>query len=263
MYSVMLVDDDQPVLDFLSAMIPWDELGFTLHSACKNGLVALEKAGADMPDIVITDIGMPYMDGLELIRELKMRSGEVRVVVLSCMDDFTYAQQAVKLMVSDYILKETMSRELIITLLRELGGELRRRDEEKAQTLKWKSMAEHQKGLLKQRVLERIIARELPGSEWQSDAAELGLKPELTAHVAVLCRISGDSGDSAGRSLGGWPWRHRRLSRCIRTILLSYACPTAAVIVYWCSPAVWGTGQRPDTSLCWAGCVQPFKPCRG
>lgn len=45
MYSVMLVDDDQPVLDFLSAMIPWDELGFTLHSACKNGLVALEKAG--------------------------------------------------------------------------------------------------------------------------------------------------------------------------------------------------------------------------
>lgn len=198
MYSVMLVDDDQPVLDFLSAMIPWDELGFTLHSACKNGLAALEKAGADMPDIVITDIGMPYMDGLELIRELKLRSGEVRVVVLSCMDDFTYAQQAVKLMVSDYILKETMSRELITTLLRELGGELRRRDEEKAQTLKWKSMAEHQKGLLKQRVLTRITARELPGSEWQSDAAELGLKPELTAHVAVLCRISGDSGDSAG-----------------------------------------------------------------
>lgn len=74
MYSVMLVDDDQPVLDFLSAMIPWDELGLTLHSACKNGLVALEKAQADMPDIVITDIGMPYMDGLELIRELKLRS---------------------------------------------------------------------------------------------------------------------------------------------------------------------------------------------
>lgn len=65
MYSVMLVDDDQPVLDFLLAMIPWDELGLTLHSACKNGLVALEKAQTDMPDIVITDIGMPYMDGLE------------------------------------------------------------------------------------------------------------------------------------------------------------------------------------------------------
>lgn len=201
MYSVMLVDDDQPVLDFLTAMIPWDELGFTLHSACKNGLIALEKAGADMPDIVITDIGMPYMDGLELIRELKLRSGEVRVVVLSCMDDFTYAQQAVKLMVSDYILKETMSRELITTLLRELGGELRRRDEEKAQTLKWKSMAEHQKGLLKQRVLTRITARELPGSEWQSDAAELGIQPELTAHVAVLCRINGDSGEAPGEEL--------------------------------------------------------------
>lgn len=145
MYSVMLVDDDYPVLDFLSAMIPWNELGLTLHSACKNGLVALEKAQAGMPDIVITDIGMPYMDGIELIRELKLMNEDLRVVVLSCMDDFTYAQQAVKLMVSDYILKEMMSRELITGLLQEIGDDLRRRDAERAQTLKWKSMAENQR----------------------------------------------------------------------------------------------------------------------
>ncbi|MEK4008019.1 response regulator transcription factor [Paenibacillus sp. FSL H3-0333] len=206
MYSVMLVDDDQPVLDFLSAMIPWDELGLTLHSACKNGLVALEKAQADMPDIVITDIGMPYMDGLELIRELKLRSEELRVVVLSCMDDFTYAQQAVKLMVSDYILKEMISRELITGLLRELCEDLRRRDADKAQTLKWKSMAEHQKVLLKQSVLRRIAARELPDSEWRADAAELGIMPDLTAHVAVLCRISGNAGESEPEELALMSW---------------------------------------------------------
>ncbi|AIQ40598.1 helix-turn-helix domain-containing protein [Paenibacillus sp. FSL R7-0297] len=195
MYSVMLVDDDYPVLDFLSAMIPWNELGLTLHSACKNGLVALEKAQAGMPDIVITDIGMPYMDGIELIRELKLMNEDLRVVVLSCMDDFTYAQQAVKLMVSDYILKEMMSRELITGLLQEIGDDLRRRDAERAQTLKWKSMAENQKVLLKQSVLRRIAARELPDTEWLPDAAELGIVPDLTANVAVLCRVSGSTGE--------------------------------------------------------------------
>lgn len=195
MHSVMLVDDDHPVLDFLSAVIPWDELGLTLHSACKNGLVALEKARGNMPDIVITDIGMPYMDGIELIRELKLMNEELRVVVLSCMDDFTYAQQAVKLMVSDYILKEMISRELITTLLRELAGDLRRRDEEKAQTLKWKSIAENQKVQLKQSVLQRIADRELPDIQWLPDATELGILPESTANVAVLCRISSSNGE--------------------------------------------------------------------
>jgi len=190
MYSVMLVDDDYPVLDFLSAVIPWSELGMNLHSTCKNGQLALEKARVLMPDILITDIGMPYMDGIELIREMKLLNEELRVVVLSCMNDFTYAQQAVKLMVNDYILKETISREMIAGLLREIGGDLRRRDEEKAQMLKWKSMAENQQALLKQSVLRRISSREVPNAEWRLDAAELGILPEYQVSTAVLCRIS-------------------------------------------------------------------------
>jgi two-component system response regulator YesN len=101
----------------------------------------------------------------------------------------------VKLMVNDYILKEMISRELITGLLQELGDDLRRRDEEKAQTLKWKSMAENQKVLLKQSVLRRIASRELPNIEWRPDAAELGIIPEFTANVAVLCRISGNTGE--------------------------------------------------------------------
>ncbi len=191
MYSVMLVDDDYPVLEFLSAMIPWNELGLTPHSTCKNGRIALEKAQESMPDIVITDIGMPYMDGIELIRELRQLDGDPRVVVLSCMDDFTYAQQAVKLMVNDYILKETISKEMIVSLLQGISDDLTRRDEEAAQTLKWKGMAENQKTLLKQSVLQRIANKGIPYTEWRADAEELGLTPEQTGSMAVLCRIVG------------------------------------------------------------------------
>ena len=64
MYTVMLVDDDYPVLEFLSRMIDWRGLELKLHSACGNGAAALDAAREAPPDIVITDIGMPRMDGL-------------------------------------------------------------------------------------------------------------------------------------------------------------------------------------------------------
>jgi two-component system response regulator YesN len=152
-------------------------------------VVALEQAEKSMPDIVITDIGMPYMDGLELIRELKRRHGELRVIVLSCMDDFHYAQQAVKLMVNDYILKETISRELITGLLKDISSDLSRQEEEAAQTLRWKSIADNQKTLLRNSVLRRILSSDVPCSEWSGAAEELGIRAEYSESMAVLCRL--------------------------------------------------------------------------
>lgn len=124
MYQVMLVDDDYPVIDFLKQEIPWEDLGLTVTGAFTDGQTALEAARKKMPDILLTDIGMPKMDGMELIRELLVLQPELHCVILSCHDEFNYAQQAVKLGVHDYVLKVSMTEEAVIETLQKVTEKL-------------------------------------------------------------------------------------------------------------------------------------------
>ncbi|MDF2663184.1 MAG: DNA-binding response regulator, partial [Paenibacillus sp.] len=90
--NVVIVDDDVPVLDFLRHAIPWDKLGLRLAGAFENGAKAYEHAvNAEPPDLLITDIGMPQMDGLQLTERVKKLKPDVSVIILSCHDEFKYA----------------------------------------------------------------------------------------------------------------------------------------------------------------------------
>lgn len=117
MHKVMLVDDDYPTVEYLSEAIPWEHLGLQLIGLYENGLSAFEAAQKNMPDILITDIGMPKMDGMELTRRLKQINEHLQVAMISCHDEFSYAQQALKLHVQDYFLKETLNVEEIKAIL--------------------------------------------------------------------------------------------------------------------------------------------------
>ncbi|GGN92733.1 response regulator transcription factor [Saccharibacillus kuerlensis] len=117
MYSVMLVDDDYPVLEFLAEDIPWTELGLRLIGVHENGLLAWEHMQREMPDILLTDIGMPKMDGLELIGKTRESGPGMRIAILSCHSEFQYAQQAMRLNVQDYLIKDTLNPEELCMLL--------------------------------------------------------------------------------------------------------------------------------------------------
>jgi two-component system response regulator YesN len=129
MYKIMLVDDDYPVLEFLQQAIPWSELGFTLICSTEDSRIALQMATEEMPDLLITDIGMPHLNGIELIRQLKVIKSNLASIILSCHDDFSYAQQAIKLEVMDYIIKESMTPGLVIKVLEKAKQKL---DDERA-----------------------------------------------------------------------------------------------------------------------------------
>lgn len=192
MYSVMLVDDDYPVLEYLNASIPWSELRLSVHSSCKNGAVALEKAQASPPDIVITDIGMPQMDGIELIGELKRLKPNIRCIILSCMGDFAYAQQAMRLQVDDYVLKETMRPEQIATLLRKLTADIDAAAEQSRLLATMQSRREENAALLRQGLLDRMTAgagRE-PDLSWADSAAAAGIDFESKVWLPVLVSLS-------------------------------------------------------------------------
>ncbi|MFC4024712.1 response regulator [Oceanobacillus longus] len=125
MYKVMLVDDDYPVLEFLNQAIPWAELGFHVTSLCQDGEKAfhiVQEEGA--PDVIITDIGMPFMNGIELIKNVREINHNFESVFLTCHDDFSMAQEAIRLHSFDYILKESIDIDNMIKLLTRLKEKL-------------------------------------------------------------------------------------------------------------------------------------------
>lgn len=111
-YSVLLADDEEFVFDILMKKMNWEEMGFHIDGYARNGHEALELAEQIQPDVVMTDIRMPYMDGLSLCRELKKRFPGIKVIIFSGFDDFEYAKAAIKSDVFEYILKPIDAAEL-------------------------------------------------------------------------------------------------------------------------------------------------------
>jgi two-component system response regulator YesN len=184
----MLVDDDYPVLELLSLSIPWTELGLRLVGLCENGNHALTMAETEMPDILITDIGMPLMDGIELIRLLKERNPKLQTVVLSCHNEFQYAQQAVKLNVMEYILKETMKPQQIIQLLQRICEELGSERTLLLEHEHLKQMAIQNRSSLKEQFIRATLNQPILNSkEWYNKALSFGINLEHGFYMPVLC----------------------------------------------------------------------------
>ncbi|MBM6838691.1 response regulator, partial [Clostridium saudiense] len=115
---IMVVDDEEEIRLGIIKKIPWEEYGFKVIGDAENGQEALEKAEKLRPDIVMTDIKMPFMDGLELGKKLTKKMPESKIIIFSGSDDFEYAQKAIKINVIDYVLKPINSNELIEILKR-------------------------------------------------------------------------------------------------------------------------------------------------
>ena len=111
-YKVLLVDDEEEVRNAIEQRINWEELGFEVIGKAQNGVKAMEIAEKLQPDVVITDIKMPYMNGLELARNLKEENPGVRILILTGFDEFEYAKEAVHLEIEEYILKPLNAAEI-------------------------------------------------------------------------------------------------------------------------------------------------------
>ena len=105
LYRIILVDDEEEVRKSIIRKIKWEENGFLVVGDAENGEDALEKIEALEPDLILTDIRMPYMDGLTLAERVRQKYPSMKIVIFSGYDDFEYAKQAIKLNVTEYILK--------------------------------------------------------------------------------------------------------------------------------------------------------------
>ena len=188
--NVMLVDDDYPVLEFIIRIVPWKELNLELHSVHKNGLSAYEEALVRMPDILLTDIGMPKMNGLELIAKLKEKKPNLRTAILSCHNEFHYAQQALKMNVQDYLLKDMLVPGDLIHLLQKMKESLEEEVREKTQGSLLQQNIDRNRELVKERFIRQTIAQPILSLEhWWRDAESFGIPRSGKTFVPVILSI--------------------------------------------------------------------------
>ena len=108
-YTVLLVDDEEEVIQVIMRKINWEGLGFSVIGYANNGVKALEMVEEFQPDVVMTDIKMPYMDGMELSRHIKAEFPATKILLFTGFDEFEYAKEAVHMEVEEYILKPVNS----------------------------------------------------------------------------------------------------------------------------------------------------------
>lgn len=117
MFNVLLVDDEMLIRTEIKLMFNWEENGYYLCGEASSGKEALEVIYRNHPQIVISDVRMPDMDGLELAHRISMEQMNIKVILLSNYDDFEYVRSALKYGVSDYILKHSLSSSTLLESL--------------------------------------------------------------------------------------------------------------------------------------------------
>ena len=189
MIRLLIADDETWILDRLATTIDWASIGVQVAGTARDGEEALEQCRALRPDIVLTDIRMPCITGLELIRRLKQEKMDCKVIIISGYDDFEYAQQAVRLGAADYILKPVDDD----ALLRSVSSAMetieleRRRSEALASLQKQLDTALPQ---LRERFLRNLLSGYVPSREWAKEEIEyFHLENQNCQHICFAIQM--------------------------------------------------------------------------
>ena len=131
MYAIMIVEDEELIRQGLTSLVDYEQFGMTVINQAENGREAWEKFQEQPADILLTDINMPQMNGLDLAHLVKEQSPSCHIIFLTGYDDFEFARKAIKLGADDYLLKP-FSKDDIEEMLAKVKGKLDQRAKEGA-----------------------------------------------------------------------------------------------------------------------------------
>ena len=187
MYQLLIVDDEKEIRDGLASWT-WSEHHVQVAGCCSHGLEALQFVSEQPVDIVMTDIRMPFMDGLELMEALHQRYPFIKVIILSGYGDFEYAQKAIQLGAVDYLLKPVNFPDLG----RSIQRLVERLDEERQKEQRMEVLA-RKAGLLtkvlRESFLSRLFETPLPNEVLEQDSGDGELLLEAEQYTAAILRL--------------------------------------------------------------------------
>lgn len=175
MYKLMVVDDEPIIRSGIRYSIPWSELDAEVVAEAGNGLDAAEKAVAVQPDIIITDIRMPMMDGLELIRHVRDRLPYTHFILLSGYSDVAYLKQAISMGVQEYVFKNANYEE-IVAAVRKVIALIEKEREMRNRSIRRDNLLDENLALIRSTLMQQLLTG---GPEGLSDRLrELGVTLE-------------------------------------------------------------------------------------
>ena len=197
LYRIILVDDEEEVRKSIIRKIDWQIVGFTVVGDAENGEDALEKIENLEPDVVLTDIRMPYMDGLTLAEKIRQKYPSMKIVIFSGYDDFEYAKRAIKLNVTEYILKPVNVEELT-AILRKIQASLDEEIEQKRDVSLLRENYKRSLPILREQFLKDLVSRQMDEKTVeekleQYDIPLSGAKKWIS--IAVKAELSAVSGE--------------------------------------------------------------------
>ena len=198
MLKIFLAEDEVVVRETIKRMIPWEELGFELVGEAADGEMALPLLIRQQPDLLITDIKMPFMDGLTLARLAKKEIPGLKVVILSGYDDFNYAKQAIGIGVEDYLLKP-ITKNALIERLSEIRSRYEHEKTQKEYYEKFqREMQAYEKNSSRD-FLEALVGGSMDMMEVYKRAEKLGLDIVAEAYNVLIFTMNCDEDFSGQR----------------------------------------------------------------
>lgn len=189
MFKVFLVEDEIVVREGIRNYIDWEKYGFIYAGDATDGELALPLIRQIQPDLLITDIKMPFMDGLSLIDIIRKELPKTKIVIISGYDDFTYAQQAIHLGVEQYLLKPVIKEkmvEILVDLHKKMEADVQMQD----YLARFQREAQEYEIFSRRRFFEQMIAGNLSVSEITETARTLGIDVNAPYYNIVLFSLN-------------------------------------------------------------------------
>ncbi|MCR8657295.1 response regulator transcription factor [Paenibacillus endoradicis] len=194
MYKLLIVDDEPEVTEGLEVGIDWESNRISSVYTAINGNDAIELFDRVEPDIVVTDISMPFMNGLQLTEWLKQHYPITKVIIISGYDDFQYAKQAIHLQVEEYLLKP-FSNDQLLTAINKVIATI---DLEREAVLNMKTLQDHYRislPVIREKFLISLMTRRLPLYLIEQRAEKYNLNLEGKGYIISLISINHDNND--------------------------------------------------------------------
>lgn len=188
MYQLLLVDDEALIRENVGENVKWEQYGYQLTGSCENGKEALEFIENHSVDVVLTDICMPYLDGIELSKQLNENYPSIKTIILSGYDEFEYAKKAICYGVREYLLKPITAEELGEVLLK-LKKQMDRERQTEQRMIQMQSSYHKGQQLLYADTLLHLIRGSKNDREIQKDLAGLGLQLNYMVYQVALVEL--------------------------------------------------------------------------
>ena len=209
MLKIFLAEDEVIVRETIKRMIPWEDLGFELVGEAADGEMALPLLIRQKPDLLITDIKMPFMDGLTLAKLAKKELPELKIVILSGYDDFNYAKQAINIGVEDYLLKP-ITKNALIERLSEIRSRYEHEKTQKEYYEKFqREMQAYEKNSSRD-FFEALVRGSMDMMEVYKKAEKLGVDIVAEAYNILIFTMNSEE-DFSGQKEGYSEWEAESL----------------------------------------------------